>query len=153
MEVVRLRRESGKVIQDCDVYIGRACYRGGWSLPQSIWYNPYSVKQYGRDKAVDLYEAYIRNNSVLLGRLEELKGKRLGCWCEPGERCHGKILINLLREKDGLVTINLQKKEKSVKLFIVEKSPKENPVCTPTINSDSNAGLLKVKLRVLPRTT
>lgn len=37
--VVRLRRSKGQVVQDCTLYIGRACYRGGWTLPQSKWYN------------------------------------------------------------------------------------------------------------------
>ena len=29
--VVRLRRAQGVVVQDCDVYIGRACQQGGWA--------------------------------------------------------------------------------------------------------------------------
>ena len=53
--VVHLRREKGKVVQDCDIYIGRACNMGGWRLPQSKWSNPYSVKQHGRDGALNRY--------------------------------------------------------------------------------------------------
>jgi hypothetical protein len=143
MEVVRLRRESGKIVQDCDIYIGRACYRGGWSLPQSIWHNPFSVKQYGRDNAVNMYEAYVRGNTELMLRLDELKGKRLGCWCEPGEKCHGKILIKLLNEKNGIVTLNLDRKEKEkVKILLVEKP---SPSTDNYINVSGT-----VKLKILP---
>ena len=39
--VVRMRRHKGYVVQDCDVYIGRECRRGGWDLPASKWANPY----------------------------------------------------------------------------------------------------------------
>jgi len=41
-QVVRIRRSNGRIVQDCDVYIGRACYSGGWKLRQSKWYNPYT---------------------------------------------------------------------------------------------------------------
>jgi hypothetical protein len=30
-----------------------------------------------------------------LGRLHELKGKKLGCWCKP-QACHGDILTKLI---------------------------------------------------------
>lgn len=42
--VVRIRMERGKVVQDCDVYIGRACNMGGWRLRQSKWANPFTLK-------------------------------------------------------------------------------------------------------------
>lgn len=93
--VVRIRRQNGLIIQDCDIYIGRACNMGGWNLPKSKWANPYSLKQYG-DKAISLYEEYIKS-SPLINDLEELRGKRLGCWCKPSP-CHGDILIKLLNE-------------------------------------------------------
>ena len=94
--VVHLKRKAGQVVQDCDIYIGRACNMGGWQLPQSKWRNPYSVKQYG-DQALPMYEAYLRSNPALLADLPELVGKRLGCWCAPNP-CHGHILLKLLRE-------------------------------------------------------
>lgn len=93
--VVRIQRKNNKVVQDCDVYIGRACYRGGWELPQSKWHNPFTLNKYGSD-AIILYEKYIRE-SGLLNDIEELRGKRLGCWCKP-KQCHGDILVKLLNE-------------------------------------------------------
>lgn len=86
--VVNIRNEA------CDVYIGRG--RG------SAWGNPYShLRNYGthhvesREKAIEMYRAYIRARPDLLARLEELRGKRLGCWCKP-LACHGDVLVELL---------------------------------------------------------
>ncbi|CAH6420013.1 Domain of unknown function (DUF4326)-containing protein [uncultured virus] len=91
--IVHLKRKNGQVIQDCDVYIGRAWNMGGWNLPQSKWHNPFTVKQYG-DQALILYEQYIRA-SPLMNDIEELRGKQLGCWCVPAP-CHGNILVKIL---------------------------------------------------------
>ena len=33
--VVHLKRKNGKVIQNCDIYIGRQCNMGGWHLSSS----------------------------------------------------------------------------------------------------------------------
>lgn len=97
--VVHLRRLKGEIVQDCDVYIGRACNMGGWKLPQSKWHNPYSVKEYGRDGALERFRAYIESNeNHLLDDLHELSGKRLGCWCKPAP-CHGDILRELFQKK------------------------------------------------------
>ncbi len=97
--VVHLRRSKGKIIQDCDVYIGRVCNMGGWRLNQSKWHNPYSVKQYGRDGALNRYRTYIESNTNnLLNDLHELDGKSLGCWCKPSP-CHGDILRELFKKQ------------------------------------------------------
>jgi hypothetical protein len=34
-KVVKLKRKNGIIIQDCDVYIGRSCFMGGWKLQKS----------------------------------------------------------------------------------------------------------------------
>jgi len=94
--VVHLKRQNGQIVQDCDIYIGRACNMGGWHLVQSKWHNPYTVKEYG-DQAIVLYEQYIRASS-LMNDIEELRGKTLGCWCFPSP-CHGNILVKILNEK------------------------------------------------------
>lgn len=95
--VVRIRRENGHVVQDCDVYIGRACNRGGWDLPQSKWHNPFKFTTHG-EHTLALYEQHIRT-SGLINDIEELRGKRLGCWCVPDKPCHGQILVKLLNER------------------------------------------------------
>lgn len=96
--VVHLKRKGGKVVQDCDVYVGRRWTLGGWDLPESKWQNPFKVSEYGRDLALKKYEIYVRENDELWNSLEELEGKRLGCWCLPAP-CHGQILLKLLEEK------------------------------------------------------
>ena len=96
-EVVRIRRKGGEIIQDCDVYIGRRLTMGGWKLSDSKWRNTFTVKEYGRDMAIKLYENYIRSNPQLMNDLKELKGKRLGCFCKPSP-CHGDVLVNLVEE-------------------------------------------------------
>lgn len=99
-EVVRIRRKkTGEIVQDCDVYIGRKMTMGGWNLPQSKWANPFPVKKEAeRADALRKYEEWIRTQPQLMASLEELHGKRLGCWCKP-KACHGDILVRLMEEK------------------------------------------------------
>ncbi len=95
-KVVRIQRKGAKIVQDCDVYIGRAWNMGGWKLPKSKWANPFSVKQSGTaTKAVERYREYVMSSPKLLADLGELQGKTLGCWCKPGP-CHGDVLVQLL---------------------------------------------------------
>ena len=46
---------------------------------KSKWADPYSVKKYGREDCLKMYEEYIMK-SELLNDLHELDGKELGCW-------------------------------------------------------------------------
>lgn len=104
-KVVGLQRKGGNVIQDCDVYIGRKCSMGGWNLPNTIWGNPYKVDGKNNiDKVLELYEAHVRSKPELLGKLPELKGKILGCFCKQPKKggqaakCHGDVLVKLIGE-------------------------------------------------------
>ncbi len=108
--VVCLKRRGGKVVQDCDVYIGRACNRGGWDLPRSKWANPWSLLPGSnqKDKArnvIEKFRKYIKGHPELMAALPELYGKRLGCWCKrcPSDICHGDVLVDLIREASGSV--------------------------------------------------
>jgi hypothetical protein len=82
---------------DNHVYIGRNMNFYVAGTFASKWQNPYSVKEYGLDKCLKLYEKHVRETS-LYDQLGELEGKILGCWCAP-EKCHGDILCRLLKEK------------------------------------------------------
>lgn len=96
--VVRLKARNGQIVQDCDVYIGRACHHEPWDFIDSKWGNPFTVKESGSaHEAVRRYEEYILKKPDLLASLPELKGKRLGCWCKPGP-CHGDVLVKLIRD-------------------------------------------------------
>ena len=106
-QVVRIRRKSGEVVQECDVYIGRQCSQGGWSLPCSKWHNPYPLSKYSRDRSLELYERYLTgriDKHPVTYNLEELVGKRLGCWClntssiEP-ITCHGQVIMKIMRDR------------------------------------------------------
>lgn len=78
---------------DRHVYIGRG----------SPWGNPYShlaksAAEYQvrtREEAIQCYREYILSRPDLLAKLNELRGKRLGCWCKPKD-CHGDVLVELL---------------------------------------------------------
>lgn len=100
--VVCLKRKRDRIVQDCDVYIGRACYQGGWRLPKSKWHNPFTVKEAGSAaEAVRKYEAWLKTQDDLLSDLHELRGKTLGCWCKKRgtEPCHGDVLARMADRK------------------------------------------------------
>jgi len=91
----------------------------GWRKPEGAvvvarptkWGNPFSVDEWGRDGAVEMFEAWLaRGDTVpypkpgesaalserrerMLGDLRELKGRDLCCWCKPDQRCHADTLI------------------------------------------------------------
>jgi len=68
-----------------DVYIGRP----------SKWGNPFVIGQDGtRREVIEKYRSWILNQPELMESLQELKGKTLGCWCDPSP-CHGEVLIEL----------------------------------------------------------
>lgn len=100
--VVHLHRKNGNVVQDCDVYIGRAVMRGGWNFTRSKWANPFKIGQKGIktiQHVAKAYEKHVRGNAMLMQSLHELSGQRLGCWCYP-KFCHGNILVKLLKEQE-----------------------------------------------------
>lgn len=79
-KVVNLRKEK------CDVRICRP----------SKWGNPFKIGRDGaRDEVIEKYAKWILTQRKLLDSIEELRGKRLGCWCAPA-RCHADVLIDLL---------------------------------------------------------
>lgn len=70
---------------------------------RSDWGNPYEIPGDGdRDQVCDSFELYFSRKISLHMRLNELRGKVLGCWCYP-ERCHGDHLIKQLEQADGSV--------------------------------------------------
>ena len=89
--VVNLRHES------FDVYIGRE--ERSYRLPRSLWHNPFMIGRDGtRNEVIAKYRDYL-TSSYLRARVEELRGKRLGCWCKPSA-CHGDVLVEMLALKE-----------------------------------------------------
>lgn len=68
---------------------------------QSKWYNPYTAKQYGREKSNELYREHLEKDPLLLWSLWELDNKILGCHCKP-KLCHGDVVLEKLDDmKNG----------------------------------------------------
>ena len=68
----------------------------------SLFANPFTVKQYGLERAISLYREHlqkqIKEGKITASDLENLKGKNLGCWCDPGNPCHGHVLLEILKK-------------------------------------------------------
>lgn len=69
-----------------DVYVGRP----------SVWGNPFLMaSEAQRAETVARYREWILTQPHLLARAkQELRGKRLGCWCAP-KACHGDVLAEI----------------------------------------------------------
>ena len=53
-----------------------------------------------RDDSLEKYGKYLVN-SALSRAARELKGKTRICHCRPDERCHGDLLLDLVRDQSG----------------------------------------------------
>lgn len=91
---MKICRVVNKYNSDFDINIQRG----------TMWGNPFTAEEYGRDKAIDMYREYlynkIRNKEINRSHLEVLRGMRLGCTCKP-KRCHGDILSDLVNRVFG----------------------------------------------------
>lgn len=91
--VVNIRKDQ------YDIYIGRVVSRR--MIEASLWGNRNRInRDCDRDEAIRRYEhdlrlEFRRNPENLNHRLDELRGKRLGCWCAPGA-CHGDVLARVV---------------------------------------------------------
>jgi len=65
-----------------------------------IYGNPYSVKEYGREKALELFEVYLDKKIKSGFNLSPLKGMDVACICRLGEKCHGDILLDRIDKLD-----------------------------------------------------
>ena len=95
--VVHLKKLGGKIIRDCDIYIGNAIRNSSWDLEESKWCDPFheqwdlTVKE--RCKK---YRDYVTSKPELMRSLSELRGKVLGCLCQSPHSCHGHVLVDLV---------------------------------------------------------
>lgn len=65
------------------------------------WGNDFQMKgksQAERDRVCDAHAGWLDGQTDLLGRIPELGGKVLVCWCAP-KRCHGDELIRRWKEQ------------------------------------------------------
>ena len=94
-EVVDVHKKKG-ITPDYDIYIGRKVRWVDWTY-DSKWGNNFYAD-------LEAYERHIR--FYLWDELDQLEGQRLGCWCINTKKltpvkCHGQILMKLLREKNN----------------------------------------------------
>lgn len=74
----------------------------GWRKPAntvvvsrpSIWGNPFTIVEHGRDGAVALYRQMLAGRGHLKLR-RDLQGKNLACWCPLDKPCHADVLLEL----------------------------------------------------------
>ncbi|MCT9932334.1 DUF4326 domain-containing protein [Planotetraspora sp. A-T 1434] len=75
------------------VYVGRALP----GLKASPYRNPFRVKEYGREGALRMFEAYLADHPELVERAKrELAGKDLACWCGPDQLCHADLWLEIV---------------------------------------------------------
>ena len=82
----------------------------GWQMPLNTlcvdrstnWGNPYPSKGASPVEPallVNLYRDWLKSDDrravTMRGRLHELRGKNLACWCPPGQPCHADVLLEL----------------------------------------------------------
>ena len=101
----------------------------GWRMPANTvkvdrttrFGNPFSIEDYGRERAVALHRAWLRSElgrehlpakvrqdlekrlADVISTLPNLRGKNLACWCplpEPGKPdiCHAALLLELANQ-------------------------------------------------------
>ena len=106
--VVRLKKIDGKTYQDCDVYIGPKMNNSSWELDESPWVNIFHYATSDRTNNLKLYREHVMNTPALRNQLYELRGKRLGCFCENLSFCHGTVLCKLVEEDSQTKEIKAQ---------------------------------------------
>lgn len=87
--------------EDFDVYIGREVPEHG--IAGSKWGNPFVMTDDSdkeRERAIAAYRDWVVAQPELMSSLEELRGRRLGCWCSP-KPCHGDVLVELIEAGDN----------------------------------------------------
>ena len=108
-QVVRLKKIKNRLYQDCDVYIGPKMQNKYWIKNESVWVNPFHHTSGDRSKVLKAYREHILSNEKLVALLPTLKGKRLGCFCENLDYCHGTVLKSLVEELEGKSFVDSEK--------------------------------------------
>jgi hypothetical protein len=149
--LVRVKRAKGTVVQPCDLYISKECCASGWSLPKSKWYK----RSLANDP--EEYIDYIKSKDELCGKVYELVGQTLGCWCAgtKAKSCHGQVLIDETKEflkqyfekfkKENRSLDSSSKSSKGVRMDIVPQLRYKLKVASPALTTK------KYKIRVVKR--
>lgn len=100
---------------------------------QSKWGNRHYMKNESpaeRDRVCDEHEAElwkkIYDGDITLSELDELYGKRLGCWCKP-KRCHGDAIADAVEWAHRLMLILKKLRKKRAKRIKRSRSRRKVP--------------------------
>jgi hypothetical protein len=92
MKIIRVNKSD-----QYDIFIGRP----------SKFSNPFIVGKDGsRTEVLKRFRNYMQSHPELNSILDELQGKKIACWCDICEKCHGDILIELFEDRKKLLLIN-----------------------------------------------
>ena len=84
------------------VFIGKGDKKHVFSYPSSDWANPFKVKEHGLEKSLELFDQYLTEKISDPAELEKFLKLRdydeIGCFCEPGAKCHRDIIRHKLVE-------------------------------------------------------
>ncbi len=84
------------------VFIGKSDNKHVFAYPSSVWANPYTVKEYGLDKSLELFEIHLTkllaDENMKIKFLELLEYDQIGCFCEPGAKCHRDVILRKLKQ-------------------------------------------------------
>ena len=73
-----------------------------FSYPSSDWANPFKVKEHGPEKSLELFDEYltekISDSAELKKFLQLCNYDEIGCFCEPGAKCHRDVIRGKLLE-------------------------------------------------------
>lgn len=95
VKVVNLKNEK------YTVYIGRRFKRGKYNFEESLFHNPYTLKEFNGDRklCLDAFYKYfykrIQTDKDFKQDVLELRHEILGGWCKPLD-CHGNTIKNYI---------------------------------------------------------
>lgn len=75
------------------IFIHKNGQKNIFHYQKSEFHNPFTVKEHGLGVCLEKFKKYLEDSPELLKKLQKLKGKNLGCWCNPRNKCHVDVLI------------------------------------------------------------
>ena len=73
-----------------------------FGYPESKYANPFNLKEMSLDESLTKYKEYLINSEIIES-VYELKGLKLGCFCERhmdsygNPLCHAQVLVNIIK--------------------------------------------------------
>jgi hypothetical protein len=106
---IQRKRSRGWKMPPDTIYVGRPTKYGNDWTPKKYWDAGYTGSfEVAIGHCVDAYRAWIEGRPHWahgelrpVPDLSVLRGKDLACWCPPGQRCHGDVLLELANRDDN----------------------------------------------------